>query len=57
VRTNLSAKQFARGQRGGILTTPDAHIGEDGVEGRGELTSPILHEEPELHEATAKIHH
>jgi hypothetical protein len=35
----------------------DAGVGENSIEGRGELTGPISHEEPELREAIAKIHH
>ena len=36
---------------------PDADISKDSVEGRGELTSPISHEKPELGDAITKIHH
>ena len=35
----------------------DAHIGEDGVEGCGELASPVANEDPELGHAIAEIHH
>jgi hypothetical protein len=35
----------------------DAHVGEDSIEGRGELIGPISDEEPELSDAIAKIHH
>ena len=34
----------------------DAHIGEDGIEGCGELASPVADQEPELGEAIAQIH-
>ncbi len=34
----------------------DAHIGQDGVERRGELTGPVSDEEPELGEAIIEIH-
>ncbi len=34
-----------------------AHIGEDGVEGCGELASPVANEDPELGHAIAEIHH
>jgi hypothetical protein len=56
VRTNLSAKQFARGKRGGNPGHADAHVDEDRVEGRGELTGPISDEEPELRDSITKIH-
>jgi hypothetical protein len=36
---------------------PDADVSKDSVERRGELTSPISHEKPELGEAITKIHH
>jgi hypothetical protein len=35
----------------------DAEVSKEGVEGCGELTGPISHEELELGEAIAKIHH
>ena len=35
----------------------DAHIGEDGVEGCGELASPVANEDLELGHAIAEIHH
>jgi hypothetical protein len=35
----------------------DAHIGQDGIEGRGELAGPIPDEELELGEAIAEIPH
>ncbi len=34
----------------------DAHIGEDGVEGCGELAGPVANEDPKLGDATAQIH-
>ena len=34
-----------------------AHIGKDGVEGCGELASPVANEDPELGHAIAQIHH
>ncbi len=34
----------------------DAHIGQDSVERRGELTGSISDEEPELGEAITEIH-
>ena len=34
----------------------DAHVGEDSVEGRGELTGPISDKEPELRDSITKIH-
>ena len=57
VGANRSAKQFARGQRGGIRTTSDAHIGQDSIERRRELTGPVADQEPELSDAIAKLHH
>ena len=33
----------------------DAHIGKDGVEGCGELASPVANEDPELGHAIAEI--
>jgi hypothetical protein len=35
----------------------DVDVSEDRIEGRGELTGPIAHREPELSNAIAKIHH
>lgn len=35
----------------------DAHIGQDSVERRGELTAPVSDQEPELGDALAEIHH
>ena len=34
----------------------DAHIGKDGVEGCGELASPVANEDPKLGDAIAEIH-
>jgi len=55
VSTNRSAKQFARGQRGGIFHYRDAHVGQDRVERRGELAGSIADEEPELGGAVTKV--
>jgi len=54
VRTNRSAKQFVCGQRGGIRTHLNAHIGQDSINRRSELASSILDEEPELGGAVAR---
>jgi hypothetical protein len=35
----------------------DTHIGQDRIEGCGELTGPISDQDPELGDAIAKIHH
>jgi hypothetical protein len=35
----------------------DAHIGEDRIEGCGELAGPVSDQDPELGDAIAKIHH
>ena len=57
VRTNLSAKQFGPRPTRRNPDDADTHIGQDSIEGCGELTSSISDEEPELREAIAKIHH
>ena len=46
VRTNRSAKQFALGHRGGIVTI-DAGGGQDCIERGGELAGAVADEEPE----------
>ena len=43
-----SAKAFARGQRGGILSASDPRIGEDSVERCGELAGAVADQEPEV---------
>jgi hypothetical protein len=35
----------------------ESPVGEDSIEGRSELTSPISEEKPELSDAITKIHH
>jgi hypothetical protein len=57
VSTRRSAKQFARGPRGGILTASTPRIGQDRVERGRELSSAIADEEPELRGALAEVHH
>ena len=56
VRTKRSAKQFARGQRGGIFTPSYACAGHDGVECGGELSDAVADEEPEPGGAFAEVH-
>ena len=56
VNTKRSAKQFARGHRGGDLDHLDARIGQDGVERGRELSGPIADEEPEPPDAIAEVH-
>ena len=55
VRTNRSAKQFARGQCWNLHgVDPDA--GEDGVERGGELAGAVADEEPERGGTVVEIH-
>ena len=56
VSTNRSAKQFARGHRGGILTTLDARVRQDRVERGRELPGPITDQEPKPGGTVAEIH-
>jgi len=56
VSTNRSAKQFARGHRGGILTTLDARVRQDRVERGRELPGPIADQEPKPGGTVAEIH-
>src|SRR4030088_3147533 len=55
VRTNRSAKQFALGHRGGILTV-DPCAGQDGVERCGELAGSVADEEPKYGGAIIEVH-
>ena len=48
VNTRRSAKQFARGQRGGIFTTSMPAIAKHGVERGRELSGAVADQEPEL---------
>jgi hypothetical protein len=57
VNTRRSAKQFARGHRGGILTTGDARIREHRVERGRELSRAVADEEPETVDVVAEVHH
>ena len=56
VNTRRSAKQFARGLRGGILTTSMPAPRQDRVERRRELPGAIAHEEPEPGGVLAEVH-
>jgi hypothetical protein len=56
VSTNLSAKQFALGQLGGIFTALIPASARTVSKGREELTSPVADEEPELGSAIAEVH-
>ena len=55
VNTKRSAKQFARGHRGGILTT-STPASADRVERGRELSGPIADEEPKPGGVLAEIH-
>ncbi len=55
VGTNRWAKQFARGQRGGIFTVSIPDVGEDGVERGGELAGAVADEEPECGGAVLEV--
>jgi hypothetical protein len=55
VNTKRSAKQFARGHRGGILTTSIPASRHDRVERRRELTGPVADEEPEPADVFAEV--
>ena len=57
VRTNRSAKQFARGQRGGIFDHADAGIGQDRIKRHCELAGAVPDEEPELGDTLTEIDH
>jgi hypothetical protein len=55
VRTKRSAKQFARGHRGGDLHGIYAGAGQDGIERRGELAGAVADEEPEAVGALVEV--
>ena len=57
VRTNRSAKQFARGKKRRNSHHVDTGIGQDSIERRGELSGAVSDEESELGDAIAEIHH
>ena len=58
VRTKRSARQFARGQRGGFLTTSiPAAASQHRVERGRELSRAIADEEPETVDGFAEVHH
>jgi hypothetical protein len=56
VSRNLSVKQFARGQRGGIFGSVDTHVCRHGVERWRELTGSVAEEKPEFGGSVTKIH-
>src|SRR5690349_12163754 len=56
VNTNRSAKQFARGHRGGILATSMPRVCQDRVERRRELSGAIADQEPEPRGMVAQVH-
>ena len=56
VRTNRSAKQFALGHRGGILTVSMPAPAKTVVEGGGELAGAVADEEPEGGGAVVDVH-
>ena len=55
VNTRRSAKQLARGHRGGILDHLDARIGEHRVERARELPRAVADEEPKARDIVAEI--
>jgi hypothetical protein len=57
VNTKRSAKQFARGHRGGIFTTSMPASASTASNRRRELTGPIADEEPKPSNVLAEIHH
>jgi hypothetical protein len=57
VNTKRSAKQFARGHRGGILTTSMPASAMTASNEPRELTGPIADKEPEPSGTLAEVHH